>query len=129
MELRPVDITEDVCQRCAACCNAVLNVEGDLRNLEFMERVFGSRMEVLWRGLCTCGCGSMKYRGRVKEPCPVLETVDGRFRCREYEVRPGFCKEFNCATWAMVAGHKETEYTKVAAKALMESRRPHRVRA
>lgn len=122
MELRPADITQDVCQRCAACCIAVLNVDGDLRNLEFLEKVFGARLEVTWRGLCGCGCGSVKYRGQIKESCPALEESEGKFRCRDYESRPGFCSEFNCATWALVAGHRETELTKRAAKALFETR-------
>ena len=123
MELRPGDITEEVCQRCAACCHAALNVEGDLRNLEFLERIYGSRLVVQWRGLCGCGCGAVKYQGQVEDTCPALEEVEeGRYRCNDYENRPLFCREFNCVTWATVGGHKETEYTKLAAKAMLESR-------
>ncbi len=122
MELKPEDITQAVCKKCAACCHAVLAVDGDLRNLEFMEKVFGQRMEVTWRGLCGCGCGSLKYRGRVKEACPALVKSESGYECRDYENRPAWCREFNCATWALVTGHAESDYTKLAAQAMLESR-------
>jgi Fe-S-cluster containining protein len=99
-----------------------MNVEGDLRNLEFLEKVYGDRLEVTWRGLCACGCGSVRYRGSVRDPCPSLVGSNGKYECRDYGNRPEWCREFNCATWAIVSGHKETDYTRLAAKAMLESR-------
>jgi len=122
VELRQEDITSDVCRRCAACCQAVLNVDGDLRHLEFFEKIVGPRLEVVWRGVCGCGCGTVKYRGQIKEACPALEKVDGRYVCKDYDRRPQLCREFNCVTWAIVNGHKETDLTRRAADALFQSR-------
>ena len=118
MELRSEDITNDVCRRCARCCSIKVQVSGDHRHLELMELVYGERLTIKSREPCECGCKGEKFGGFLEDPCPHLVEEDGVYRCSVYETRPEFCRDYNCATWAMVLGHTETEYTRGAEEAI-----------
>ena len=120
MKLIPSDVTEAVCQRCAACCESVLKVAGDMRDLERLEMIYGDRLTVSWRGECTCGCGALKYEGIVTERCPALKEEEGHFLCSEYAERPQFCRDYNCVTWALVHGHEDGPHTEAAREALSQ---------
>ena len=88
-----------------------------MRNLEFLQHVFGDRIEVTWRGECQCGCRGLRYQGLIREQCPSLLEEEGKFTCSAYEGRPQYCRQFNCVTWAEVNGHVQTKYTEAAFEA------------
>ena len=122
LKLKPEDITSELCRRCAECCRSIMTVQGDLRNLEFMEKIHGDRLAVTWRGPCSCGCGAMKFAAEITTVCPSLGEEEGAFDCRDYEERPQFCRDYNCATWLLVQGHETSPHIEAAGAALLRLR-------
>jgi len=77
---------EDLCQRCGLCCNGVIFADVRTRDPRTIQRL-------KQRGLDPSPCG----RGpevKLSQPCAAF---DGR--CRVYEDRPAYCREFECAVF------------------------------
>ena len=105
-ELKVTDITEELCQRCAHCClNIMVPTVVNDRSLEHFHGA-GIDIEITdpATGDAIVNAG----------PCRNLTTKDGKYICGDHEGKCQLCKDFNCVAWALVAGEKESFFTKRA---------------
>ena len=122
MRLETSEITSEVCMHCARCCVTEHGVSGDVRDLERLEVIYGDSITVLSRGVCDCGCGVMRFSGVVKDECPSLVEQDELKVCSVYGERPQWCRDYNCAMWAIVYGHIDSDHMQGARDAISSIR-------
>ena len=74
---------QSLCRQCGLCCNG-----GLFRDVELQPADDVARLKAL-------GLSPKTARGKTRLPQPC--AAFGGFRCHVYDVRPGRCREFDCA--------------------------------
>ncbi|MCL2398871.1 MAG: DUF4176 domain-containing protein [Defluviitaleaceae bacterium] len=94
MKLDYSDITEELCQHCAECCNLYLPVTLDDRFYEYLKA----------RGLNITRDPKDPSNGALNLGYCMHNIREGeKIRCGIYENRPRLCREYNCVAWARYA--------------------------
>jgi len=86
-----LDVTEELCQACGACCNITVPVTLDERFEEFLS-VVGATV-VKFEGDNDNGLLQLGF-------CTHLVQNGDKFMCSIYETRPKMCSDYNCVAWA-----------------------------
>jgi Fe-S-cluster containining protein len=102
-ELKPSDITSEVCQKCTAtdihCCQLALgSPPNDLQQYELFEVMMGENNPKLHH----------RKNGELMLTCSHLKNG----QCDIYEDRPQLCRDFNCVVWTKQFGNP-VHYNKV----------------
>tara|TARA_Y100001951_G_scaffold19952_1_gene15019 strand:- start:522 stop:896 length:375 start_codon:yes stop_codon:yes gene_type:complete len=106
--LKEVDITSDVCKRCAICCTIEVNVSLDSstgipeESVAFINENVNFLMN---QGVPDKG-NITKTKNGFRVACIHLDhKEDGTYECGIYQMRPRLCKNFNCVEWAKESGN------------------------
>lgn len=129
-DLKPEDITSEVCQHCGYCCghNNIFysDVNEDLKN--FYLAVYGEDcVEIKSKYIDEDGI--TRYNLFLSKKCPHLtKDNDGLFICDIYEKRPQHCSDFNCVMWAIVNNYfvDNNHYLEHARQAINSLKNKHR---
>ena len=111
--LKEQDITSEVCQKCALCCEMELKPSFiDPRRMEALAVMIENHDNI------------RKTDNGISIRCSPLIDLndDGSLKgCAIYNKRPQLCKDFNCVSWARVSNNK-TQYNQVLEKLAKYSR-------
>jgi Fe-S-cluster containining protein len=102
LNVQVFDITEQVCLRCAKCCEQTVSVSLDDRFYEYL--LF--REEKITRDPRDPNLGILSLGH-----CKYLVFENGLKRCSVYEHRPQMCRDFNCVAWAKCQNLDEKDPT------------------
>ena len=122
MDIHESDVTSELCQRCAVCCNICLKIpESNSRYRRFLRTIGLEVSPAVDAGGLDCCDREHGIRVDLGH-CMHLEQVGdllqgSRFACRIYGSAeyPQLCADFNCVSWAKVNDAYGPEHKTIAA--------------
>ena len=106
--LQEEDITEDVCKKCAICCEIELKPNWkNPRQFEWLSAIVEGHDNITEtkKGI-RIRCSHLRQTKYATEP---------HWECDIYETRPQLCRDFNCVSWAKYSDDL-TQYNRVLKK-------------
>lgn len=130
LDIHERDVTSTVCQKCAACCNIRIKVDGtDSRYRSFLRAVGLTVIPSAKEGMSDC-CDKKHEITIDLGPCKHLvehRSQDSKsYSCGLYGTPsfPQMCKDYNCVSWAKAAnGYSLSSDILVAAQVALDKTR------
>lgn len=106
-DLRPSDITSELCVRCGECCRIEIQIPGDADYTEFVQEMLEEPLRATYPEASVTlvdDAPGPAYTAVKLGYCRHLHRGQGEggspcLTCGIYERRPAVCRDFNCVVW------------------------------